>query len=56
MEHSFLTVLAMQLDPEDKQVVMQLVDKDRDGVVSLEDFRAFMHHALSSRGPADDCA
>ena len=27
-------------------MIMKLVDKDRDGVVSLDDFRAFMADAL----------
>ena len=32
----------MQLDIDDVQVIMKLADKDRDGKVSLEDFRNFM--------------
>jgi Ca2+-binding EF-hand superfamily protein len=36
----------VQLDADDVHVIMKLVDKDRDGVVSLDDFRNFMTDAL----------
>jgi hypothetical protein len=37
----------MQLETEDINVIMQLVDRDRDGVVSVDDFRTFVHDLLS---------
>jgi EF-hand domain pair len=42
----------VQLDADDVHVIMKLVDKDRDGKVSLDDFRKFMEGALSEESSA----
>lgn len=36
----------MQLSKEDMHVVMDMVDVDKDGVCSLDDFRNFVHKHL----------
>jgi Ca2+-binding EF-hand superfamily protein len=37
----------VQLEREDINVIMQLVDKDHDGIVSVDDFRSFVNDLLS---------
>jgi hypothetical protein len=46
-----VTLARLQLTQDDMHVVMELVDLDKDGVVSLADFRAFL--AAGLREPAE---